>query len=96
MALTVLRGRKMRGNDSGPNLERSANLLSEKNAHMQEVISFLPYCQEYWLYHSKSFADSTPYPVYKLWTSLVSGEVSTVELPWAFRNLLELGEQFVD
>ena len=96
MALAVLRGRKMRGNDSGPNLERSANLLSEKNAHMQEVFSFLPYCQEYWLYHSKSFADSTPYPVYKLWTSLVSGEVSTVELPWAPENLLDLGEQFVD
>ena len=96
MALAVLRGRKMRGNDSGPNLERSANLLSEKNAQMREVFSFLPYCQEYWLYHSKNFLDSELDPVYKLWNRLLNGEVRTAELPWAPEYLFDLSEQLVD
>ena len=94
MALAVLRGRKTRGNDSDSNLERSANFLSEKNTQMQEVFSFLPYCQEYWLYHSKGFHDSKVDPVYKLWIGLLNGELSTVELPWVHEY--PFGEKFVD
>ena len=94
MALAILRGRKMHKKDSGLNIERSANLVSGKNTQMQQIFSFLPYCQEYWLYHSKNFHSGLD-RVQWLWNRLVYGKVHTVELPWAPEHLADLGEQFV-
>lgn len=94
MALVILRGRKTPGNDSGLGLERSANLLREKTP-MPEVFSFLPYCQEYWLYHTKAIHDSESDRVYELWKRLVKGTVGTVELPWALEEQTGLDEHFV-
>ena len=95
MALAILRGRKTTGSDSGPDWERSANLLGENNSQVQEVLSFLPYCQKYWLYHSKNIHESDQGRVYELWNNLLDGTVSTIELPWAPEKQSELGEQFM-
>ena len=94
MALTILRGRKKPGNDSSLDLERTANLAHEKNTARQEVSSFLPYCQEYWLYHSSAFHVFEGDRVYKLWERLVEGKVTTVELPWTPESLSDPGTQF--
>lgn len=94
MALAILRGRKMPRNDSGLNLETSGNLRSEIITQMQDMFTFLPYCQKYWLYHSKNF----PYELDRvdgLLDRLVNGMVHTVELPWAPERLTDLGEKFV-
>ena len=95
MALSILRGRKMPGKKSNLDFEGSADHLSEKNTQMQEVFPFLPYCQEYWLYHSKNFDDSELNRVYKLWNHLLDGLVNTVELPWAPEHLVDVGERFI-
>lgn len=94
MALAILRGRKMPRNDSGLRLERSANFLGEKITQMQDVFTFLPYCQKYWLYHSKNFPFELD-RVNGLLDRLVNGMVHTVELPWAPERLTDLSEQFV-
>ena len=94
MALAILRGRKMPENDSGLNLKMSTNLPSEKDTQMHEIFAFLPYCQEYWLYHSKNFYSLGLVRVYDLWRLLVNGMVSTVELPWAPESFSNLGKQF--
>ena len=95
MALAILRGRRTRGSDSSPDWEKSANLLGEKNTQVHEVLCFLPYCQEYWLYHSKTIYESKHDRVYELWNRLVNGTVSTIEVPWAPEEQSELGEQFI-
>lgn len=67
---------------------------------MQIVFSFLPYCQQYWLHHTKH-VDSGEARLYKLWADLVSGTASIVELPWApecagkLSSAGDLGERFV-
>ena len=94
MALAMLRGRKMPGKDSSLNFEKSANLVSEQNTQMQEVFPFLPYCREYWLFHSKALKKSESDRVYKLWNRLVDGLVNTVEPPWAPEHLTDPGERF--
>lgn len=94
MALAILRGRRTPVKDSGLDLERSAHLLRE-DTHMQEVFSFLPYCQEYWLYHSRSIHASGHDRVYELWTRLVNGTERIAELPWAPEKPADLGEQFL-
>lgn len=94
MALAILRGRRTPVKDSGLDLERSAHLLRE-DTHMQEVFSFLPYCQEYWLYHSRSIYASEHDRVYELWTRLLNGTERTAELPWASEKPADLGEQFL-
>lgn len=94
MALAILRGRKMPRNDSGLRLERSANFLGEKITQMQDVFTFLPYCQKHWLYHSKNFPFELD-RVNGLLDRLVNGMVHTVELPWAPERLTDLSEQFV-
>ena len=94
-ALAILRGRKTPGSDSGPDWEKSANLLGEKNTQVPEVLCFLPYCQEYWLYHSKTIHKLEHIRVYELWNRLVNGTVSTIEVPWAPEKQSELGEQFI-
>ena len=95
MALALLRGRKTNGNDPGKDLERSANLLREKNTQVREVFSFLPYCQEHWLHHSMNIHSSGNTRVFKLWKDLVNGTVATVELPWAPEKQADLGTQFL-
>ena len=95
MALAILRGRKTPESDSGPEWEGSANLLREKNTETQEVFAFLTYCQEHWLYHSKTIYESEHDRIYKLWNRLVNGMVSTTEVPWAPEKLSELGERFI-
>ena len=95
MALAILRGRKKPRSDSGPDWESRANLLGEKNAHVQEAMYLLPYCQEYWLYHSRNFQRSEQGRVYELWTHLLDGTVSAIELPWAPEKQSELGERFM-
>jgi len=100
LALAMLRSRRTSRKDSGPDLERSANLIREKNTQIQQVFSFLPYCQQYWLYHTKHVHLNKD-QVYSLWERLVSGTMSTVELPWAPERAWELsgvgdlGERFV-
>ena len=91
MALAILRGRKMPG-DSGTDFERSADFLQEINAQKYEAFTFLPYCQEYWLYHSKNFYTGLE-RVYPLWRDLVYGRMRTVELPWAPEHVTDLGER---
>lgn len=95
MAVAILRGRKMPRNDSGLNLERSANLLGEKIIEMQDIFTFLPYCQKYWLYHTKNFPFELD-RVDELLDRLVNGMVHIVELPWAPERLTDLGGRFVD
>lgn len=101
VALAMLRSRRTSGKDSGPDLEKSANFVREKNTQMQQVFSFLPYCQQYWLHHTKD-VHSDKDQVYKLWERLVCGTVCTVELPWAPESAGELsrngqlGERFLD
>lgn len=94
MALAILRGRRTPVKDSGLDLERSAHLVRE-DTHMQEVFSFLPYCQEYWLYHSRSIYASEHDRVCELWTRLVNGTERTAELPLAPEKPADLGEQFL-
>ena len=94
MALAILRGRKKPSNDPSLNLERSINLVHEKNTQRQEIFSLLPYCQEYWLRHSNALYEWENDRVYYLWDQLVEGEVNTVELPWAPENVSDLGKQF--
>ena len=94
MALALLRSRKMPDKDSSLNFEKSANFVSERNTQTQEVFPFLPYCREYWLYHSKNFHVSQVDRVNRLWIRLVDGLVNTVEPPWAPEHLMELGERF--
>ena len=95
IALAILRGRKTPGNDSGVALERSANLLREQDTQTQELFSFLSYCQEYWLHHTKAIHISGHDRVYELWERLVNGTVRTVELPWAPEKQDDLGGQFM-
>ena len=95
MALAILRGRKRPGIDPGPDMEKTANLVLEKNTDSQGAFFFLPYCQEYWLYHSKTIHESEHIQVYKLWNRLVNGTMSTTEVPWAPEKHFELGEQFI-
>ncbi len=100
VALAMLRSRRASGKDPGRDVETSANLMREKNIQIEQAFSLLSYCHQYWLHHSKLVhleKDQT----HKLWELLVSGNVSTVELPWAPENACELstsgelGEQFV-
>ena len=86
MALAILRGRKTPGNDSGPDLQKNANILREKNIESQEAFSFLPYCEEHWLYHSKNIHESEHDGVYALWNRLVDGTVRTIEMPWSLEK----------
>lgn len=93
VALVILRGRKS-GNDAGLNSARRTNLLGEKNTQMQEDFTFLPYCQKYWLYHSKNFHLKRD-RVRGLWDRLVNGRVHTVELPWVHATSTLLDKQFI-
>ena len=57
--------------------------VSDIKNSVQEVFSFLPYCQQYWLSHTKSLHRSATDDIYELWERLSGGTVGTVELPWA-------------
>ena len=94
MALAILRGRKKPSNDSNLDLERNANAIPEKTTARQEGFSFLPYCQEYWLFHSSALHVLEGDRVYELWERLVEGDAITVELPWTPENLSDTGKQF--
>ena len=95
IALVILRGRKTFGKTSGLDLDKSAHLLREMDTQMQEVFSFLPYCQEYWLYHSRSIYTLGHDRVYELWMRLVNGTERTVEVPWAPEKRADLGKHFL-
>lgn len=90
MALALLRSRRTPAKSSSLDLERSANRMRETNTQAQGTFSFLPYCQTYWLHHSKDIhfdGDRS----YKLFLHLASGTVNTVELPWAPEELYAQG-----
>lgn len=95
MALAILRGRKTPGNDSGPDLQKNANILREKNIESQETFSFLSYCEEYWLYHSKNIHESEHDRVYTLWNRLVDGTVRTIEMPWSLEKQGDLDKSSI-
>ena len=94
VALAILRGRKKPSNDSTLDVERNSNLVHETNTHRQEVFSFLPYCQEFWLCHSNALHELEGGRVYELWERLVEGETNTVDLPWAPENFSDFGKRF--
>ena len=83
VALAILRGRKMSGNEPGVDFERSANLERDIVTQMSEDFSFLPYCQEYWLYHTQDLHNANSDRIWELWKRLFDGAVNTVKLPWA-------------
>lgn len=96
----MLRSRRACGKDPGPDLERNANLMHERNIHTHQEFCFLPYCQQYWLHHTR-YVNLGENRIYKLWEHLVNGTVSTVELAWApecaceLSEVGDLGERFV-
>ncbi|KAK3375657.1 hypothetical protein B0T24DRAFT_676581 [Lasiosphaeria ovina] len=55
---------------------RSSNQSEQYNLH-----AFLPYAKENWLYHSRAIAAEAGL-VYRLWLSILRGDVSAAELPW--------------
>ncbi len=87
----MLRSRRASVKDPGRAVEISAYLMREKNIQIEQVFSLLSYCHQYWLHHSK-FVHLEKDQIYKLWERLVSGTVSTVELPWAPESAFELSE----
>ena len=62
-------------------LKTAAGLLDESKEQTQTAYSFLPYAQEYWLFHTKAFTPGR-FRGYSLWKRLAEGKVGTVRLPW--------------
>ena len=84
LAISLLRSRRKPDLDLATFTESSVGLAREDALQKQDSYAFLPYCQEYWLFHTQDFHQlSSDSPVYSLWEALVDGRVSTVVLPWS-------------
>lgn len=94
MALALLKARKTTGQDLNLTLEGNALHGNAKDRDVQDLRCFLPYCQDYWLHHSRDM-DSANDPIYRLWVRLVEGKLGTVELPWAPEQYWNLEKRFV-
>ena len=80
VAVRLLKSRRDSSFDVHSQLKTAAGIGNGRKEQTQSAQFFLPYAQEYWLFHTKFFkygeiAD------YSLWQRLTDGKVNTVKLP---------------
>jgi ankyrin repeat domain-containing protein 50 len=81
LAQRLLKGGETAKYDVFSQLQKAAGQATESSKQIKQEYPFLPYAQEYWLFHSKRF-EPTRQLSYRLLRLLVSGNVNTVRLPW--------------
>ena len=90
-ALTLLQSRVK----PSTNTRRNSQQVAAGSGETQQNFRFLPYCQEFWFYHSQLVQDVGNKQIYRFWERLVAGIVKTVELPWAPERQDDIGERFM-
>ena len=91
-ALAMLKGRRTLKSVSNLDFQQSLGIIHTQDPKMKNDVHFLPYCQEYWLHHTKTIHHFRNDQVYTLWERLVNDSVTTVELPWGDERISSGGE----
>lgn len=81
LALKFLKSRGDSRVDIRHQLEEAAGLAAASKDEPHQDYSFLSYARDFWLYHTKSL-DQNARKTHRLWIRLVSGQLTTVQLPW--------------
>lgn len=66
----------------------ASKLSNRRSILVPDIFAFLPYCQQHWLFHTKSIdvlATQNPKlrDTYRLWGELTDGKIDSVESPWS-------------
>lgn len=80
----------------GSDIWRGVNPAYENKSSLGENRSLLPYCQQFWLFHSRNFRSIGHFEEYTLWLRLISGRISSVTLPWDPEAFYHYNEGFLD
>ncbi|MCJ1354068.1 MAG: hypothetical protein MMC33_004055 [Icmadophila ericetorum] len=92
LALKYLKTRGVSGYD----MTHQPEERKEQTEHQaQKAHSFIPYAQEFWLFHTK-FLNWNQSGVQQLWRRLLNGAVQSMSLPWAPEAWIDLGDSFVE
>ncbi|MCJ1465075.1 hypothetical protein MMC07_003691 [Pseudocyphellaria aurata] len=80
LAVRLLKSRETPSLDIHGRLRTVAGIGDHKE-QIKPAHAFLPYAQDYWLFHTKFFRSARE-SGYRLWIRLVQGKVGMIELPW--------------
>ena len=76
-------------------LKAAARIVDERKEQTQPAHFFLPYAQEYWLFHTKKFKP-TRVVGYNLWKRLITQEVNIIGVPWAPEQWNDFGDDCLE
>ncbi|MCJ1462893.1 hypothetical protein MMC07_001497 [Pseudocyphellaria aurata] len=94
LAVRLLKNRVSSELDIRSHLETAAGIVDESTEQARPGHPFLSYAQAYWLFHTKGFNPTRP-AAFKLWQSLVDGDVNFIEMPWAPWKWNDFGDEYM-
>lgn len=94
LAVKLLKSRRNPKLDIHSQLKKAVGIEDGSNEQTQPSHPFLPYAQEYWLFHTKLFSPARV-AGYTLWEYLITEKVKSVELPWNPTSPYHFSDEYI-